>query len=165
VCQRPRVTPTREVSRPEGPFPIHVSRGRAAWQPRYVSGGITGAHINPAITLGAAIRKQIPRNKVPGYMIAQVLGAFMGAALVFLVYNNAINHFDQMNHIVKGTAASKATYSTFATFPAPYFHNFLGPLIDQIVARPSAPTPDTPSTRPETSGHAPPARAGGGRRG
>lgn len=99
----------------------------------YVCGGVTGAHINPAITLGAAIRKQLPWNKVPGYWVAQVLGAFLGAALVFLVYNNAINHFDQMNHIVKGTAASKATYSTFATFPAPYFHNFLGPLIDQIV--------------------------------
>jgi glycerol uptake facilitator protein len=99
----------------------------------YVSGGITGAHINPAITLGAAIRKQLPWNKVPGYFIAQVLGCFLGAALVFLVYNNAINHYDQAQHIVKGTAASISTYSTFATFPAPYFHSFLGPLIDQIV--------------------------------
>jgi glycerol uptake facilitator protein len=99
----------------------------------YVSGGITGAHINPAITLGAAIRKQLPWNKVPGYWIAQVLGCFLGAALVFLVYNNAINHYDQAQHIVKGTAASVSTYSTFATFPAPYFHSFLGPLIDQIV--------------------------------
>ena len=99
----------------------------------YVAGGVTGAHINPAITLAAALRRQLPWNKVPGYWVAQVLGCFVGAALVFLVYNNAINHFDQMNHIVKGTAASKGTYSTFATFPAPYFHNLLGPLIDQIV--------------------------------
>jgi glycerol uptake facilitator protein len=99
----------------------------------YVTGGITGAHINPAITLGAAIRKQLPWNKVPSYWVAQVLGCFVGAALVFLVYNNAINNFDQVNHIVKGTAKSVGTYSTFATFPAPYFHNFLGPLIDQIV--------------------------------
>ena len=70
-------------------------------------------------------------------------GRFIGAALVFLVYNNAINHFDQVGHcgtvlkgctpIVKGTSASLGTYSTFATFPAPYFHSFLGPLIDQIV--------------------------------
>jgi len=109
----------------------------------YVTGGITGAHINPAISLGAAIRKQMPWSKVPWYWLAQVLGCFVGAALVFLVYNNAINHFDQVGHcgtvlkgckpIVKGTAASLGTYSTFATFPAPYFHSFLGPLIDQIV--------------------------------
>jgi glycerol uptake facilitator protein len=109
----------------------------------YVTGGISGAHINPAISLGAAIRKQMPWNKVPWYWLAQVLGCFVGAALVFLVYNNAINHFDQVGHcvgaagackpIVKGTPASLGTYSTFATFPAPYFHSFIGPLIDQIV--------------------------------
>ena len=109
----------------------------------YVTGGISGAHINPAISLGVAIRKQMPWNKVPAYWVAQVLGCFIGAALVFLVYNNAINHFDQVGHcgtvlkgctaIKKGTAASLGTYSTFATFPAPYFHTFVGPLIDQIV--------------------------------
>ena len=99
----------------------------------YAVGGVTGAHINPAVTLGAALRGALPWRKVPGYWISQTVGAFVGAALVFLVYNNAINHFDQVNHIVKGTPASVATYSTFATFPAPYFHNPIGPLIDQIV--------------------------------
>jgi glycerol uptake facilitator protein len=99
----------------------------------YVVGGVTGAHINPAITLGAAIRKQLPWNKVPAYWVAQVLGAFFGAALVFLVYNNAINHYNEVHHIVKGTPASLGTYSTFATFPAPYFHNVLGPFVDEVV--------------------------------
>jgi glycerol uptake facilitator protein len=99
----------------------------------YTVGGVTGAHINPAVTLGAAIRRQLPWNKVAPYWVAQVLGCFVGAALVFLVYNNAINHFDQVNHIVKGRPASVATYSTFATFPAPYFGTVWGPLIDQIV--------------------------------
>jgi glycerol uptake facilitator protein len=99
----------------------------------YVTGGITGAHINPAITLGAAIRKQLPWNKVPGYWIAQVVGCFVGAALVFLVYHNAISTFEGAQHIVRGSAKSVSTYSTFATFPAPYFHNIWGPLIDQIV--------------------------------
>jgi glycerol uptake facilitator protein len=99
----------------------------------YVVGGITGAHINPAITLGAALRKQLPWNKVPGYWAAQVLGAFFGAALVFLVFNNALNHFDQLTHAVKGQPSSLPTYATFATFPAPYYHNLLGPLISEIV--------------------------------
>jgi glycerol uptake facilitator protein len=99
----------------------------------YTVGGVTGAHINPAITLGAALRKQLPWNKVAPYWVAQVAGAFVGAALVFLVYNNAINHYDQVNHIIKGQPSSLPTYSTFATFPAPYFHNVLGPLVDEIV--------------------------------
>jgi len=99
----------------------------------YVSGGISGAHLNPAVTLGIAVRKQLPWNKVPKYWVAQVLGCFVGAALVFLVYNNAINHYDQTQHIIKGAADSVSTYSTFATFPAPYFHSVLGPLVDQVV--------------------------------
>lgn len=99
----------------------------------YVSGGVSGAHINPAITLGAAIRKQLPWSKVPWYWVAQVVGCFVGAALVFAVYNEAINHFDQVHHIVKGTPASVATYSTFATFPAPYFGSWVGPFVDQVV--------------------------------
>ncbi len=99
----------------------------------YTVGGITGAHINPAVTLGAAIRKQLPWSKVPRYWAAQVLGCFVGAALVYLVYNAAINNYDTTHHIVKGTLASVSTYSTFATFPANYFHTVWGPLIDQIV--------------------------------
>ncbi|HUA49372.1 MAG TPA: MIP/aquaporin family protein [Solirubrobacteraceae bacterium] len=109
----------------------------------YTVGGVTGAHINPAITLGAAIRKQLPWGKVPGYWIAQVVGCFVGAALVYLVYVNAIDNFNIVGHcgtvlkgcvpIKRGSPASVATYSTFATFPALYFHTVWGPLIDQVV--------------------------------
>ncbi len=99
----------------------------------YTVGGVTGAHINPAITLGAALRGGLPWNKVPGYWAAQVLGAFVGAALVYLVYHNAIDNFDTVNHLVKGQPKSVATYSTFATFPAPYFHSWFGPFVDQVV--------------------------------
>jgi glycerol uptake facilitator protein len=100
----------------------------------YTVGGITGAHINPAITFGAALRKQLPWAKVPGYWAAQVLGCFVGAALVYALYNNAISTFEHAHHIVKGTPESVGTFSTFATFPAPYFHNVWAPLADQTVA-------------------------------
>jgi glycerol uptake facilitator protein len=99
----------------------------------YVVGGISGAHINPAITLGSAIRKDMPWSKVPGYWAAQVAGAFVGAALVYAVYQAAIGNYETAHHIVRGTPASVATYSTFATFPAKYFHNWFGPFLDQVV--------------------------------
>jgi glycerol uptake facilitator protein len=95
----------------------------------YTVGGVTGGHINPAITLGQAIRRQFPWNKVPAYWVAQVLGCFVGAALVFLVYNNAINHFNEVNHYSKDAH----TFGVFATSPAAYFGTVWGPLIDQIV--------------------------------
>jgi glycerol uptake facilitator protein len=99
----------------------------------YVAGGITGAHINPAVTLAFAVRRKFAWNRVVPYWIAQVLGCFVGAALVWAVYNAAINNYDAAHHIIKGTHASIATYSTFATFPAPYFHSWIGPFVDQVV--------------------------------
>ena len=100
----------------------------------YVAGGVSGAHINPAVTLALAVKREFPWGKVLPYMVAQVVGAFVGAALVFLVYHNAIASFEATNNITRGDPTSNTTFSIFATFPAPYFHGgMIGPLIDQIV--------------------------------
>ncbi len=99
----------------------------------YVAGGVSGAHINPAVTLAFAARRGFPWRKVPSYIAAQVLGAFLGALLVYIVYKAAIDSYDTANHITKGQPNSVPTYSIFATFPAKYFSTWVGPFIDQIV--------------------------------
>ena len=52
----------------------------------YTVGRISGAHINPAVTLGFATTGQFPWTQVPGYIIAQMLGAFVGGVIVWLAY-------------------------------------------------------------------------------
>jgi glycerol uptake facilitator protein len=100
----------------------------------WVAGGVSGAHINPAVTLAFAVRRKFPWAKVLPYMAAQVVGAFAGAALVFLVYHNAIDAFDLAAKTPKSGGQALSTFSIFATFPAKYFHGAIaGPLIDQIV--------------------------------
>jgi glycerol uptake facilitator protein len=99
----------------------------------YTVGGISGAHINPAVTLAFAARRGFPWRKVPGYIAAQLVGAFLGALLVYIVYKGAIDSYERAHHIVRGQASSVPTYSIFATFPASYFKTWLGPFIDQIV--------------------------------
>jgi len=100
----------------------------------YVAGGVTGAHLNPAVTFAFAVRRAFPWSRVPAYWLAQVLGAFVAAALVFIVYYAAIGSWEQANHVTRGSLGSFVTYSIFATFPAPYFlGNPIWPLIDQIV--------------------------------
>jgi glycerol uptake facilitator protein len=99
----------------------------------YVAGGISGAHINPAVTVAFALRRGFPWRKVPGYIAAQVIGAFLGALLVYIVYKAAIDSYERAHDITRGQPDSVPTFSIFATFPAAYFHTWLGPFIDQVV--------------------------------
>lgn len=52
----------------------------------YAVGWVSGGHINPAVTIGLAAIGEFPWAQVPGYVLAQVLGAFLGAVLVYLAY-------------------------------------------------------------------------------
>ncbi|MEV5762409.1 MIP/aquaporin family protein [Streptomyces tendae] len=98
----------------------------------YVAGGISGAHLNPAVTLGFAVRRDFPWRKVLPYWLAQVVGAFVAAALVYACYRWAIDASIAKAGETRETSLN--TYSIFATFPAEYFgDSWWGPLLDQIV--------------------------------
>jgi glycerol uptake facilitator protein len=98
----------------------------------YVAGGVSGAHINPAVTLSFALRRGFPWRKVVPYWAAQVTGGFCGAALVYAVYAPAINWYNAANHFSRPHSLS--TFAIFATYPAPYFHGaWAGPFVDQVV--------------------------------
>src|ERR671937_670813 len=99
----------------------------------YVAGGITGAHINPAVTISLAGRRGFPWAKVPYYIFAQVAGAFTGAALVYLNYKDAIKGYEHATHAVRGQSSSIASHSRFATFSSGVMLNTMGRLIDELI--------------------------------
>jgi glycerol uptake facilitator protein len=89
---------------------ITLGWGMAVAMAVYSVGAISGAHINPAVTLGLASIGAFEWALVPGYIIAQFLGAFTGAVLVWLAY---LPHWEE-------TADSGLKLGVFCTAPAIY---------------------------------------------
>jgi glycerol uptake facilitator protein len=56
----------------------------------YVSAGVSGAHLNPAVTLALAVKRGFAWGKVFPYMLAQIFGAFLGAGAVYLIYRDGL---------------------------------------------------------------------------
>ncbi|CUA75240.1 putative membrane protein YFL054C [Saccharomyces cerevisiae S288c] [Rhizoctonia solani] len=85
----------------------------------WVSGGVSGGHINPAVTIAQAIFRGFSWKKVPSYILAQVLGACTGAGIVYANYHRAIDLFEGgLGVRTIGTA------SLFGTFGMDYLSNF-----------------------------------------
>jgi MIP family channel proteins len=112
------------------PLTIHLAWGLAVTMGIYVSAGVSGAHLNPAVTLALAVLRGFPWRKVPAYVFAQLLGAFAGAVVTFLTYREAFDHFDGGVRQVSGPAA---TAGIFATYPQPFLSTFPGGFVDQVV--------------------------------
>ena len=89
----------------------------------YVAGKISGAHLNPAVTMALAVFRGFPWRKVLPYCIAQTAGAFAAAALV---YRNYLPAFKQMDPQLEKTAG---VFTTFPAFPALPQAGFL----DQVI--------------------------------
>jgi aquaporin Z len=73
---------------PLAALPIAIAFGIAVTAMAYAIGPISGCHINPAVTIGAWTAGRMPTTEVPGYIIAQVLGAIVGAALLLMILSN-----------------------------------------------------------------------------
>lgn len=82
--------------------------GIAVFVAVFITGSVSGAHINPAVTIGLAASGQFPWAEVPMYIIAQLLGAFLGATAVWFQYKD---HFD-------ATEDPGAKLGVFSTAPA-----------------------------------------------
>ena len=91
----------------------------------YAVGSVSGAHLNPAVTLGLAATGSFPWEQVPAYIVAQMLGAFIGSCLVYVHY---LPHWA----ITENAGAKRAA---FCTEPAErnVFSNVIGEFIGTFV--------------------------------
>ncbi|RDW15696.1 MIP/aquaporin family protein [Oceanobacillus chungangensis] len=100
---------------------ITIGWGLAVTMGVYAVGKFTGAHLNPAVTLGFASVGELPWVKVPIYITGQIIGAFVGGVIVFLNY---LPHW-------KATKDQAAKLAVFSTGPA--IRSPLSNLISEII--------------------------------
>lgn len=92
----------------------------------YVCGAISGAHLNPAVTLALAVRGKLPWHKVLAYWLAQVAGAFVAALILYFVYQGAIVHAAGAQNVADAVGA------VFYTSPKAFVGPF-GAFMDEFV--------------------------------
>ena len=90
-----------------------------------IAAPFSGAHLNPAVTIGLAIAGKFAWSKVLSFIVAQVIGAMIGSFLVWLVYKN---HFD-------ATESAETQLAVFSTSPAikNLFFNFMSEVVGTFV--------------------------------
>ncbi|MGB3152422.1 MAG: MIP/aquaporin family protein [Maribacter sp.] len=94
---------------------ISLGWGIAVFIGVFISADISGAHLNPAVTIGLATAGKFSWVLVPGYIISQVLGAMMGNLLVWLTYKKQYEATDDSSAIL-------ATFSTSPAIRSPFWN-------------------------------------------
>jgi MIP family channel proteins len=112
------------------PLAINVAWGLAVTMGIYIAGGVSGAHLNPAVSLALAFSGRFAWKKVPLFFAAQMAGAFVASAVVYCTYYEALNHFDGG---VRQILGAKGTAGIWATYPQNFLSTFPGGFLDQIV--------------------------------
>ena len=82
------VTLNKSGMKGAGSIQITLAWGLAVMVPAFIFGAASGAHFNPALTLALAVDGSLAWGLVPGYIIAQFLGAIVGAVIVYLMFKD-----------------------------------------------------------------------------
>ncbi|WP_329212769.1 aquaporin family protein [Streptomyces sp. NBC_00683] len=138
------VTLKHSKARNAGWLAITFGWGFAVLTGAYLSAGVSGAHLNPAVTIGLAIQGGTPWSEVPLYFASQLLGAMIGAVLVWAVYYGQFHAHLNDPEIVKGEPAEEGMVDQSAAPAAgpvlgifstgPEIRNVVQNLVTEIIA-------------------------------
>ena len=82
----------------------------------YLTRHLSCAHLNPAVSIAMVIGKRMALRKLPVYLIAQFIGAFLGGIVVYLLFTTTISAYESIHHIIRGAAESVQTAKMFGEY-------------------------------------------------
>ncbi|KAM4045244.1 aquaporin-3-like [Anomaloglossus baeobatrachus] len=109
---------------------VNMAFGFAVTAGAYVCAGVSGAHLNPAVSFSMFLVKKTTWKLMLVYFLAQFLGAFIGACLVYALYFDALQVYSGGNWTVYGP---QATAGIFASYPSEHRSGANG-FADQVIA-------------------------------
>ncbi|OQV13434.1 Aquaporin-9 [Hypsibius exemplaris] len=113
-------------------FSTNIGYGLAVMFGIYVAGGVSGGHINPAVSLAWCCLGRLQWRRLPTYVLAQYLGCLCGSAILFAIYHDALDAFDG-GFRVTDPIYGNATAQIWASYPQPHV-TWQNGLVDQIFA-------------------------------
>jgi len=116
-----------------GQWEISIVWGLGVTMAIYVTAGVSGAHLNPAVTLALMTRRGFEKSKVLPYIVAQTLGAFCSAGLVYYLYKNLFVAYDKAHGIIRGSVESLSTAGIFSTYPNAHIDNFQAFAVELVI--------------------------------
>ena len=103
-----------------GVFQVAIVWGLGIATAIYLTGALSGAHLNPAVTCALATCGDFPGRRVAGYVAVQLAGAFAAAGVLHGMFAGALGAYEAVHGIVRGAAGSEATAMIFGEyFPNP----------------------------------------------
>ena len=115
-----------------GQWEISIMWGMGVAIAIYCTAGVSGAHINPAVTIALAAFHGFDKSKVLPYIFAQLSGAFCSAALVYGLYSNLFTDYEIANGFLRSSEAALSTAGIFSTYPHPSL-TFIGAFAVEFV--------------------------------
>jgi glycerol uptake facilitator protein len=94
---------------------------------------VSGAHLSPAVSIALSVFGGFEKRKLPFYILAQVAGAFCGAALVYTLYSSLFFDYEQAHAMVRGSQESLELASVFSTYPHAALSTAQAFLVEMII--------------------------------
>ena len=97
-------------------FQIALAWGFGVMLAIYLTRHLSCAHLNPAVTIAMVCSKRMTARKIPTYLAAQFLGAFLAGLILYMLFSPSIETYESVNGIVRGAASSIDTARMFGEF-------------------------------------------------